>query len=91
MAKTVKVDLTKADLGMRIVWRIGSMVVLLFVAYMAVDARFDKLEVNDAVLQEQIKGMRTEITRVYDIVKDWSPDGQKTSVAEKEEKAHPES
>lgn len=90
MAKEVKIDLSKTDLGMRIVWRIGGAMALIFLAWMAVDARFDKLELNDAISQEQIKGMRIEITRIYDIVKDWSPDGKETHSAKTEAETYPQ-
>lgn len=87
MAGTVNVDLDKAYTSLKIISMIVGVAVSLGVCLFWFDARMDKLESDQAsfkgVMEERTRNMNENINRIYDIVKDWSPDGK--TVAQKEQ------
>lgn len=96
MAKdTVSINLDKTLTSLKIISIVVGVAVSIGICLFWFDARMDKLETDQAtfkgVMEERTRNMSDNITRILDIVDDWSPDGQKTSIAEKEKETHPES
>jgi len=95
MPETMKINLDKTLTSLKITSIVAGALIAIGVGYMNIDSRMDKLELEQSnfkgVMEERTRNMRDNINRIYDIVKDWSPDGQETSIAEKKEKPYPKS
>lgn len=93
--ETVQVNLNKTLTSLRIISIVAGGLIACGVAWATIDNRMDKIEKAqvkfEGIMEERTRNMSDNINRIYDIVKDWSPDGKETSVAEKEEETHPES
>jgi len=85
MTNTVKVNLDKTLAGFKMMGAVTGILMTAFLAYTSIDNRMDKLELDAAqfkgVMEERTRNMSDRVDMIYDIVKEWSPDGQ---VAQKE-------
>ncbi len=80
MTNTMKVNLDKTYTGIKIMGAIAGVFISCFVVYNNIDNRMDKIEQEQAITkgvqQEWMRNMENNVERIYDIVKEWSPDGQ---------------
>lgn len=94
MPETVKVNLDKALISLRIISIVAGALIAIGYFYMNIDDRLDKIEQAqvrfEGIMEERTRNMSDNINRIYDIVKDWSPSGKETSIAEKEKETHSE-
>jgi hypothetical protein len=88
MAETLKINLDKTFASLKIVSVVAGALIACFVAYANVDSRMDKLETEQAtfkgIMEERTRNMSDNIDKIYDIVKDWSPDYGKTQAKAQE-------
>ncbi len=80
MTNTVKVNLDKTLAGVKVMGAVAGVLLTAFAAYASIDNRMDKLELDQAtfkgVQDERTRNMAARIDDIYEIVMDWSPDGQ---------------
>ncbi len=80
MTETLKINLTKTLAGFKAMGYVAGFLIACFVAYANIDERMDKLELEAAqfkgVIDERTRNTQEDVRRIYDIVKEWSPDGQ---------------
>ena len=79
MTETLKINLTKTLAGFKVMGAVAGVLLTAFVAYANIDNRMDKLELEAAqfkgVIDERTRNTQEDVRRIYDIVKEWSPDG----------------
>ena len=81
MAETVKVNLEKTLMSLKIIKLIvGGLTTVLVACFLA----YANLHARISVMEERTRNTSDTVNRIYDIVIDWSPDGQKTSSTQKE-------
>lgn len=82
MTETLKINLTKLLAGSKVMGAVAGILITAFVAYASIDDRMDRIELEQAtfkgVIDERTRNTQEDVRRIYDIVKEWSPDGQST-------------
>lgn len=80
MTNTVKVNLDRTLASFKIMGMVAGVLITAFVAYASIDDRMDRLELEQAtfkgVMDERTRNIAKRIDDIYNIVIDWSPDGQ---------------
>ncbi len=80
MTSTLKVNLDKTYTSIKIMSAIAGVFISCFVVYNNIDNRMDTIEreqaISKGVQKEWMRNMENNVERIYDIVKEWSPDGQ---------------
>ena len=80
MTNTLKVNLDKTYTSLKIVSAIAGIFISCFVVYSAIDNRIDKLEQDQAVfkgvIDERTRTMAKRVDEIWNVVTEWSPDGQ---------------
>ena len=80
MTETLRVNLEKTYTSLKIMSMVAGVLIACFVVYANVDDRMDRLEMDQAqfkgVMEERTRNMSERVDMIYDIVKEWSPDGQ---------------
>jgi hypothetical protein len=80
MTETMKINLNKATMSLKIVSSIVGVFLTMGIAWSSIDERLDKIEMEqsrfEGVMDERTRNTQEDVKRIYDIVKDWSPDGE---------------
>ncbi len=80
MTETLKINLEKTFMSLKIMSIVAGVLIACFVVYANIDDRMDKSEQEQAtfkgVMEERTRSMAKRIDDIYDIVKEWSPDGE---------------
>lgn len=88
MSETMKINLSKTFLSLKIVSIVAGALIACAVVYGNIDSRIDSIESAqnrfEGVMEERTRSMSENINRIYDIVKDWSPSGETAQEAQKE-------
>ncbi len=77
MTESVKINLTKAALSLKIMSVVAGALIACFVAYTNIDGRMDKLEAEQStfkgVMDERTRNTANRVDDIYAIVKEWGP------------------
>jgi hypothetical protein len=68
VVETVKVNLDKALLSLKIMSIIAGALIACAVVYGQIDERMDTLEKNEGIMGERMSNMKETIDKIYDIV-----------------------
>ena len=73
MTETVKVNLTKAFMSLKIMSTVAGALIACFVVYMNIDSRMDKMEGRQGIMDERTATMSKRVDEIYYIVIEWEP------------------
>lgn len=80
MTNTLKVNLDRTLTSLKIMSVVAGALIACFLVYTSIDDRMDKLELEQAtfkgVIDERTRNTAKRVDDIYEIVKEWSPDGQ---------------
>ena len=80
MTETMKINLTKAFMGVKIMGAVAGALIFCAAVYAGIDNRLDKIESAqsrfEGMIDERTKNTQEDVKRIYDIVKEWGPYGQ---------------
>ncbi len=80
MTETMKINLDRTLLSLKIISIVAGALIACAVVYGGIDSRMDKLEQEQAtfkgVMDERTRNTAKRVDDIYNIVKDWSPDGK---------------
>ena len=68
MVETVKVNLDRALLSLKIMSIVAGFLISCFYAYGHIDARMDNLEKNEGIMGERMSNMKDTVDKIYEIV-----------------------
>ena len=80
MTETMKINLDRTLMSLKIISIVAGALIACAVVYGGIDSRMDRLEQEQAtfkgVMDERTRNTAKRVDDIYNIVKDWSPDGR---------------